>query len=136
MPDGQSLLCLKVGSTPQTLGLLSLASGQFIRISTNHTPAAGENVKLSPDGTLMVFVARGERELDVFVALVAGHGPEIRVTDNPERETNVIWPQGGREIFLSLGGLTRRNTHSLGAGFQLDAVLAQPSVGRERPIGH
>lgn len=100
-PDGRSLLGLaaSASSSSQRMGLLDLDTGAFRPIATSRAPGPLEDAKLSPDGRFVLFAARGDRDSDVFVAPI-GAGTDVRVSDNPERETNALWSSDGRRIYF------------------------------------
>jgi len=99
-PDGRQLLCLSPGPAPQRLGLLALESGRFTPMASTRVPGPNESVRLSSDGRFALFAARGDRDLDIFLVPVENDGPEIRVTTNPQRETNPFWSADGQQIFF------------------------------------
>lgn len=94
--QGGALWTLREGGEPRRLEVELKADRRAAHPQT--LPLAGEisEARLSPDGTEMAFIARGE----VFVASVK-HGTTRRLTDTPEQERDLDWAPDGRSLAFS-----------------------------------
>lgn len=92
---------LRAGQSPQTTLWLLPATGEGRRQLTFEKEAIYRYMDLSPDGSLLAFVACEGRECDVWV-MPADGGRRIRITSAPGYDDTPRWsPDGGTIAFTS-----------------------------------
>jgi serine/threonine protein kinase len=102
-PDGSRIAFSSTRSGSDEIWVADREGRNLVQLTMSANPFGTNTPAWSPDGTRIAYVSRLEGAEDVFVIPVTG-GLPVRITADPEADTNPTWSVDGKWIYFARAG--------------------------------
>lgn len=126
--DGSIYILADLEAEPQKVAIELIADAKTTRESVHYGKDITE-MKVSPDGKEIAFIARGE----VFVTSV-GHGTTRRITDTPQQERSLDFAPNGRTLYYASERDGSWNLYSSTIAREDDEHFYLATIVNEQPV--